>query len=57
MKSSGCGVSAFSKESEQEKMNATGRGIILLNLNTANSRAKEVGVVHGADTLRKPFVL
>ena len=57
MKSSGCGVSAFSKESEQEKMNATGRGIILLNLNTATSRAKEVGVVHGADTLRKPFVL
>lgn len=50
-------VSGVVKEGEQEKPKGTGRGVVLLNLNTANSRAKAVGIVHGADTLRKPFLL
>lgn len=50
-------VSRFVKEGQQEKVKAAGQGVVLLNLNTVNSRARVVGIVQGADTLRKPFLL
>lgn len=50
-------VSGFVKKGQQEKLKAAGHGVVLLNLNPANSRARVVGIVQGADTLRKPFLL
>lgn len=43
-------------EGKEEKAEAAAKGVVLLSLNTANIRAREVGIVHGADTLKKPFL-
>lgn len=50
-------VNGFAKESEEEKAKAAGREVVCLNVNAANFGTGELGVVHGADTLGKPFLL